>query len=200
MRESRTVPNVSADPLVPTSPARALPSASASSAPAQPPASDPIQLELPDRVLGRAGLSLRQRETARAVAEALFTRDDGPPDAARLDWLCGDLDHFFAQAGERAKLGFALCLLGIAILAPLSILKLPPFRALSRAHRAEALERLEKSAFALAVFGAKAVLCILWYEHPASRAQIGHDGACMGRREPLPARLAAPATKLEVIR
>jgi hypothetical protein len=145
----------------------------------------PGRIDLPDRVIGRAGLSHRQRETARAVAEALFTTDDGPPDADRLDWLSDDLDQFFAQAGERAKLGFALCLLGIAVVAPLLILRLPPFRALSRERRTEALERLEQSPFALAVFGAKAILCILWYEHPASRAFIGHDGDCMGRSEAL---------------
>lgn len=145
----------------------------------------PTRIEVPDRVTGRAGLSPRQLATARAVAEALFTTDAGAPEPARLDWLCEDLNDFVAQAGDRARLAFALCLLGIAILAPLLILRLPPFRALSRERRAEALERLERSPFALAVFGAKAMLCIVWYEHPASRAEIGHDGLCMGRSERL---------------
>lgn len=145
----------------------------------------PLPIDVPDRVRGRGGLSPRQRETARAVASALFATQAGPPDAARLDWLSEDLDHFFAHAGDRAKVAFALCLLGIAIVAPLLILRLPPFRKLSTEHRAEALERLERSSLALAVFGAKAVLCILWYEHPASRAQIGADGECMGRSKKL---------------
>jgi hypothetical protein len=138
-------------------------------------------VDVPDRVRGRLGLSTRQRETARALAEVLFTTEAGPPSAARLDWLVDDLDDFFAQAGDRAKFGFALCLLAISLLAPLLILRLPPFRALSIERRAEALERFERSAFALALFGAKAVLCIPWYEHPASRAEIGHEGACLGR-------------------
>lgn len=149
------------------------------------PYEDPRVIPLPDRVRGRTGLSARQRETARAVAEALFETEAGPPDAARLDWLCDDLDHFFAHAGDRAKFSFVLCLLAIGLLAPLMILRLPPFRALSREHRARALERFEQSALALAVFGAKAVLCILWYEHPASRAQTGDDGLCMGRSKKL---------------
>ena len=162
---------------------RAVPAENAVKAPAS--YEDPPVLDLPDRVRGRSGLAPRQRETARAVAEALFATEAGPPDGARLDWLCEDLDHFFAHAGERAKLTFVLCLLAIAVLAPLMILRLPPFRRLSRAHRAHALERFEQSPLALAVFGAKAVLCILWYEHPASRAQIGDDGQCMGRSKQL---------------
>ncbi len=139
--------------------------------------------EVHDRVRGRAALSARQRETARAVAATLFTTDAGAPDAARLDWLCDDLDHFFAHAGERAKVAFALCLFAIAVVAPLLILRLSPFRALNATRRTEALERLEKSPLSLAFFGAKAILCIVWYEHPAAGAAIGVERSCLGRGE-----------------
>lgn len=137
--------------------------------------------EVPDGVRGRTALSARQRETARAVAATLFTTEAGAPDAARLDWLCEDLDHFFAHAGARAKAGFALCLLAIAVVAPLLILRLSPFRALGASRRTEALERLEKSPLSLAFFGAKAILCIVWYEHPAADAAIGVEPSCLGR-------------------
>ena len=34
-------------------------------------------------------------------------------------------------------------------------------------------------------FGAKAILCFIWYEHPAARKRIGHDGQCLVSTESL---------------
>lgn len=140
------------------------------------------RIEVEDRVQGRAGMSSSMRAATFALAEALFTTDEGPPPEDRLNWLCDDVDNFFAQAGERAKFSYWLCLTAISILAPVLMGKLPPYRALSREDRAHALERLERSPFALAVFGAKAVLCIIYYEHPDAARLIGYDGACLGSK------------------
>jgi hypothetical protein len=137
------------------------------------------RVEVADRVIGRPGLTPRMRLASFAVAEALFTTEEGPPPQERLQWLVDDLDDFFVQAGDRARLAYRLCLLGISILAPLLVFRLPPFRNLSREKRTHALERLEQSPFALAVFGAKAILCFIYYEHPAARRLIGHDGECL---------------------
>lgn len=136
------------------------------------------RIHVADRVLGRTGISRRMRETSRAVAEALFTTHEGPPPAERLDWLTEELDDFLAQSGPRAKLAYGLCLTGISTVAPLLVFRPGPYRMLSKADRARALERLEKSPFGLAVFGAKAVLCILYYEHPDAEQAIGFDGQC----------------------
>jgi hypothetical protein len=113
------------------------------------------------------------------VAEALFTTDEGPPPEERLDWLCDELDDFFAHAGGRALFVFRLCMLAISVLAPLLCMRLPPFRGLPREDRFRALERMERSALALAVFGAKTTLCIVYYEHPDAARAIGFDGACL---------------------
>jgi hypothetical protein len=139
------------------------------------------RVDVADRVLGRRGISRRMRETSRAVAEALFTTHDGPPPPERLDWLTDELDDFIAQAGPRAKVVYALCLTGISTVAPLFVGRPIPYRFLSRELRARSLERLEKSPFGLAVFGAKAVLCILYYEHPDAEEAIGYDGKCKTR-------------------
>lgn len=137
------------------------------------------RVEVPDRVLGRRGLGGAAKGTARAVAEALYTTREGPPPTERLDWLVDDLDHFVAQAGPRAGRVFGLCLLAISVLAPLLALRCVPFRWLSLDTRTRALERMERSPFALALFGAKALLSIVYYEHPDAAASIGFDGTCL---------------------
>jgi hypothetical protein len=138
-----------------------------------------------DEVRGRRGASRRMRLATHAVAEALFTTEGGPPPKDRLDWLVDDLDHFLAHAGPRSRLIYRLCLLAVSALAPLLVWRLPPFRGLSTAKRMEALERLERSPFALTVFGCKMLLCILYYEHPDSAREIGYDGRCMGDDGPV---------------
>lgn len=137
------------------------------------------RIEVKDRVLGQTGMGSTTKRTARAVAESLFTTREGPPPPERLDWLVDDLDHFIAYAGPRARFMLWLCLTAISVLAPLLVLRGVPFRALSLETRAEALEKMERSPLGLAVFGAKAILCIVYYEHPDAAASIGFDGACL---------------------
>ncbi len=137
------------------------------------------RVEVDDRVVGRVGMTPRMREATRAVAETLFTTEDGPPPPERLAWLVDDLDDFFGQAGTRARFAYRLCLLAVSVLAPLMIFRLPPFRRLARETRTRALERMERSSLGLAVFGAKAALCILYYEHPDAARFIGYDASCL---------------------
>jgi hypothetical protein len=119
----------------------------------------------------------------RALAEALFSSPEGPPPAGRIEWLVFEVDGYLRQAGPRARLAYRLCLLAVSALAPLTELWPPPLRRLPVARRIEALERFERSPLGLAVFGAKAVLCIHYYEHPDAARTIGHDGACLTPRE-----------------
>lgn len=138
-------------------------------------------VDVPDQASPQPGLSPWARAASAALAETLFATEDGPPPPERIAWLCDDLDHFFAHAGFRARLSYYLCLLGVSLLAPLLLLRPPPFHALPRAMQAEALERLERHPLGLAFFGAKAILCIVYYEHPDAAREIGFDGACLRR-------------------
>jgi len=137
------------------------------------------RVEVPDRVRGRAGLTRRMRLATHALAETLYTTEQGPPPAERLDWLVNDLDDFFTQAGKRSRFAYRLCLLAVSALAPLMVWRPPPFRKLPRPTRTRALERMERSVLGLAVFGAKAILCILYYEHPDASRFIGFDASCL---------------------
>lgn len=132
-----------------------------------------------DGVVGGEGLPRRMRLATHAFAETLFTTVEGPPPKERLDWLVDDLDDFFAQAGTRARFAYRLCLWAVSLFAPLLIFRLPPFRRLSRERRTHALERMERSFLGLAVFGAKAVVCLVYYEHPEAARFIGYDGSCL---------------------
>jgi hypothetical protein len=113
--------------------------------------------------------------TTRALGATLFRSAAGPVPADRLDWLCRDLDHFFRQAGPRARFVYQLCLLGISVLAPLLVLRPPPFRRLRDDLRVTALSRLETSPFGLALFGARALISIVYYEHPVPAKSIRHE-------------------------
>jgi hypothetical protein len=117
------------------------------------------------------------RAATSALAEALFASEDGAPPAARLRWLCDELDDFLGRAGPKARLFFRLSLLAVSVLAPLMIRRLRPLRTLPLAARTQALTRIEESAFALPLLAVKAILCILYYEHPDVVREIGY-GAC----------------------
>ena len=116
------------------------------------------------------------RRAARAFAEALFTDDAGPPPNDRLDWALDDLEHFLALSGGRARAVFQASMLAVTTLAPVTIRRAGPLWRLSIEERIEAIEAFERTPLGLAVFGAKALICIVYYEHPDSAAEIGFDG------------------------
>lgn len=120
------------------------------------------------------------RHATRALVEALFATEDGPAPADRVDWLCDDLDDFMARSGARARSLYQLCLFAVTWLAPLHVRRVGAFHGLDFATRAEALERMERGPLGMAVFGAKAVLCFIWYEHPDNARMTGYDARCLG--------------------
>lgn len=137
------------------------------------------RIDVPDAVRSGRGLSPWMRDATRAFAETLFTTDDGAPSAERLDWLCDDLDDFLARSGGRARGVYGLCVTAVGWLAPLHLRRLGAFHHLAPELRTRALERMERGPFGLAIFGAKAILCILWYEHPEGARHAGYDGKCL---------------------
>lgn len=131
---------------------------------------------------GRAeapGLPPRTLRAARLVSEALFSTDEGPPPAERLDWMEADLGDFFAHVSLRAKLLFRACLATVYLLSPLLIGRLRSMGGLSVEERIEALHALERTPLSLALLGMKAILCIVYYEHPEAAESIGWDQECL---------------------
>jgi alkanesulfonate monooxygenase SsuD/methylene tetrahydromethanopterin reductase-like flavin-dependent oxidoreductase (luciferase family) len=140
-----------------------------------------VRVVVPDEIRGGSGLSPHARAVALALAETLFSTGSGPPSVERLTWLGDDLDHFFAHAGGRARAVFLLCITAIERVAPLFVGHIGRFSSMPRERRHIALTRFEASPAGLAFFGAKAALCIVWYEHPEAAREVGFDGLCLKR-------------------
>lgn len=115
----------------------------------------------------------------RVVAEAVFATGAGAPPAERLDWLCLELEDFLARAGSQTRLTLRLALLAISVLAPLVVLRFTPLKRMPVAERARAIGQLEHSSLGAPVLAIKALLCVLYYEHPDAAEEIGHDGQCL---------------------
>lgn len=122
------------------------------------------------------------RVTSRAVAEALFSPDGVRVDAERLDWLEEDFADFFARSHGNARMILRASLLALMWIAPLFVFTPLPLTSLSIRRRALALERLEASFLAPAALAVKAMLCILWFEHPITQAETGTEPSCLGGR------------------
>ena len=141
----------------------------------------PARVVVEDATQGGKGLGPGTRRVAVAIAEALFSTAARPAPEDRLGWLADDLDAFFAHAGSRSRGVFVACAGVIEwCAAPLAGVW-GRFSSLPLARRAEVLHRLEASPAALTFFAAKTVLCIVWYEHPASWADTGFDNQCLRR-------------------
>lgn len=126
-----------------------------------------------------------------AFGEALFARtlEQAPP-TERMTWFLDDLDDFVAHLNTRARWLFRLCLFAVTWVAPLVSGRLSRLSRLSLAERIEALDALERTPASLALFGARAVVSLVYYEHPDAAAEIGWDRKCLGevRPERVPAR------------
>ena len=130
------------------------------------------------------GATPRMLRAARALAEAIFSTEAGAPPADRLDWLVRELDDFLGHAGSRARLLVRLSIFAVSWLAPLLAFRLRPLRALPLPARIAALERLERSRAAMPLLATKAILSILYYEHPDAAREVGFDGACLQQGVP----------------
>jgi hypothetical protein len=129
---------------------------------------------------GRPIVSARLVGALVAVGEAVFSTSAGAPPPERLRWLGAELEDFLARAGTRTRWLLRLAVLAVSLLAPLSAGRMPPLRRLSLRERARALTLLERSRLGAPVLAVKALLCVLYYEHPDAANEIGFDGVCLG--------------------
>lgn len=141
---------------------------------------DPYVIDGWNSRASRPGLPERSIAAARCIAETLFTQESGPPPPARLDWMARDLGDFFGHVTLRARLLFRACVATVFWIAPLLLAKLPPLSRLSAGDRVRAIERFERTPISMALLGAKAILSIVYYEHPDAADEIGWDQRCMG--------------------
>lgn len=77
-----------------------------------------------------------------------------------------ELADFVEQGGVRVKAILVGGLLVAQWTAPALIGRAPPLSRLGLEDRCRALDKLEHSSFGLPLLAVKAILCILYYEHP----------------------------------
>ena len=114
-----------------------------------------------------------------AFAEALFSTDAGPPPAARITWLMGEMEDYLHRAGPAARFVFFAALLAVSVFSPLFIWRFPTLASLDVAERIDALTHMEESFAAAPVLAVKAFLSVVYYEHPDASASIGWDKSCL---------------------
>ncbi|HEX7668767.1 MAG TPA: hypothetical protein VF395_04250 [Polyangiaceae bacterium] len=112
---------------------------------------------------------------ASAIAEAVFARGGVRPARERLGWLERELEDFLARSGPRSRLALTIMVHVVSRVAPLFIGHFSALGALPVPERIRALERLEKR-FGEPLLAVKALLCLLYYEHPDAAREVGFDG------------------------
>lgn len=121
----------------------------------------------------------RRGQALRAVAEAIFHRGTPVP-PERIDFVEREMLATLEAAGPRARMLFLLCLLGLVVLAPLWVGRLPTIMRLPLPLRIRALSRMEDSLVGSGlVLAVKAALCIFYYEQPAVATELRAAPSCL---------------------
>jgi hypothetical protein len=126
----------------------------------------------------RAAITDRFEKRLRAIAEALFA-SDVPADPKRIAWVAGDFCDFAASATGRARTIFVLGVWVLTWIAPLFVFRTGPLESLELDLRSRALEKIEASFLGFAALGPKAILCMIWFEHPDTRKETRTEMTCL---------------------
>ena len=126
---------------------------------------------------GERLVAARTVQGAIAIASAVFATDAAAVSPERLSYLEREFEDFLARSGPRARLMLSSMIWLVVLVAPLLIGKLGPLGALSPGDRMRALDRLERG-FGEPLVAVKAILCLLYYEHPDAAREVGFDGEC----------------------
>jgi hypothetical protein len=127
------------------------------------------------------GSSIVGRGTIRAlvaIAEAVFSRNGAPPAAERMAWIEREMEDFLARAGIRSRVMFSLMVWLTTVIAPLLYGRFAFLYLLPLGDRVRALALLE-ARFSEPLVGVKALLCLVYYEHPDAAREVGFDGDCL---------------------
>ena len=129
------------------------------------------------RDFARKTLRLRHASIVRALAQAMFAHDP-EPEASRLDAFVLDVDAYVSHASKMLRLGL-LAMLEVIHIAPLFLLwRFATFESLACPDRVHILERMERSRFVpltLVLVAYKAILCLIYFEHPDELADVGYS-------------------------
>jgi hypothetical protein len=115
----------------------------------------------------------RSVATMMSIAEAVFASEEGAPPPDRIEWLRREYVDLMSRASARGRFLFWSGSLVVSLVAPLLAGRLRSFRRLALADRIAALERFEAHPLGSILIALRAVLCLLWYEHPEVAREVG---------------------------
>jgi hypothetical protein len=113
-----------------------------------------------------------------AIAEALFATEAGDADPKRIAWVCADFADFVSRAQGRGRLVLLLSVWFLTWIAPFVVLRFGPLGSLPMALREKALERVEGSSLGFIALAPKAMLCLMWFEHPDTQRETKTEPTC----------------------
>jgi hypothetical protein len=114
-----------------------------------------------------------------AIAEALFANESGPPDPKRIAWVCADFADFVSRAQGRGRLVMLLSVWFLTWIAPFVVRRFGPLGDLPIDKRVDALERVEASSVGFIALAPKAMLCMMWFEHPDTQRETKTEITCL---------------------
>ena len=88
------------------------------------------------------------------------------------------MEDFLARAGFRSRLMFSFMVWLTTVLAPLLSGRFTLLYGMPLAERVRAVALLEKR-FSEPLLAVKALLCLVYYEHPDAARDVGFDGQCL---------------------
>ena len=115
----------------------------------------------------------RTMRTVRAVGEALFSDGKVAPAAGPLDWACDEYGDLMSRATAKGRLIFLLATVVVSVFAPIGVRRLPGLHRLDLATRVRALSRFEEGRLGFALVAIRALLCLVYYEHPEVGRSVG---------------------------
>lgn len=111
---------------------------------------------------------------ATALSASLFDHGRGVPED-RLAFALADVDDFTRRAGWKTRSAFIASLVLLEWIWPLRFGFMRRFSRLEPAKRLVLLERIENSGVAPLLVLPKAMLCLVFFEHPDNLKEIGFD-------------------------
>lgn len=115
---------------------------------------------------------------ALAIADGVFSRDGRGPPPDRMTWLERELEDYLARAGGTARLMLSCMIWLVTLVAPLLLGRAALLGSLSTVDKVRALTKLEER-FGEPLLAVKAMLCLMYYEHPEAAREVGFDGNCL---------------------
>ena len=126
-----------------------------------------------------ASLSNGQRATVRVLLETFFATDEGAPPSDRVEEVLAEAEDFVRHSGPKLRFIFGVFLFLLNRVGPLLSLRFPSLARLPLGERIEVLTRMERGLTAGPVLAVRALLAIVYYEHPDAAALIGFEESCL---------------------